>query len=262
MVKYCILIIRIIAWALFFGIGSFIFISCTSTKSHEPKTAEQVFNEAMALFNKEDYQEAEKLFETIRLQYPASQYADDAQFYLGESNFKRKEFIYAAYNYNMLRRIYPQSDFAKESLYKASLCYNELSPPYDRDLEYTKKAIQSFSEFRTIYPQDSLAPKATDYIKELREKLAHREYFTAVLYHKLYSPVSALIYFDTVIDNYSDTKYYEPAVYGKIETLYDMKRYDSAQSLVELYKKLFPNGTNFDKVNSLEQSIKNSNLAK
>ena len=255
-------VIRNIIRILFLGIASYFLVSCRSAKSHEPKTAEQVFDDAMALFKNEDYQEAEKLFETIRLQYPASQYADDAQFYLGESNFLRKEYIYAAYNYNMLRKIYPQSDYSKESLFKTGLCYYKLSPPYDRDQEYTTKAIQSFSEFKTIYPEDSLAGKALDYIKELREKLAHREYFTALLYNKLYSPVSALIYFDSVIDNYSDTNYYEPAMFGKIETLFSMKRNDSALSLIDLYKKLFPNGTNFAQVNLIEQSIRNGTYAK
>jgi outer membrane protein assembly factor BamD len=212
--------------------------------------------EAMSLFHDEDYLEAEKLFELIRLQFSASQYADDAQFYLAEANFNRREYIYAAYNYNMLRRIYPHSDYTRKSLFQSGMCYYKLSPNFDRDQEYTVKAIQTFSEFQTIYPDDSLYNQATNYIKELREKLGHREFFTAELYRKLYSPVSALIYYDAVISDYPDTEYYEPAMYGKIEVLIELKRFDEAKSLIDLYKRLFPNGTNIDKINPLESSIK------
>ncbi|MBI5326099.1 MAG: outer membrane protein assembly factor BamD [Ignavibacteriae bacterium] len=232
------------------------FFGCSSSKQHDVKSAEETYNEAMELFNDEDYLESEKLFELIRLQYSASQFADDAQFYLAESNFKRKEYIYAAYNYNMLRRIYPHSEYTKKSLFQSGMCYYKLSPEYDRDQDYTVKAIQSFSEFQTVYPDDSLYSRATEYIKELREKLAHREYFTAELYRKMFSPESAVIYFDTVINDYPDTEYYEPALFGKIEILIEMKKNDEARSLIDLYKKLFPGSQNLEKLKTFEQVLK------
>ncbi|TAL69170.1 MAG: outer membrane protein assembly factor BamD [Bacteroidetes bacterium] len=235
---------------------SILFFGCSSTKQHDVKSAEETFNEAMELFKDEDYLEAEKLFELIRLQYSASQFADDAQFYLAESNFKRREFIYAAYNYNMLRKIYPHSEYTKKSLFQSGMCYYKLSPAYDRDQDYTVKAIQSFSEFQTIYPDDSLYVQATGIIRELRDKLAHREYFTAELYRKMFSPESAIIYYDSVINDYPDTEYYEPAIYGKIEVLIELKKNDEAKSLIDLYKKLFPGSSNLDKVKNLDQVLK------
>ncbi len=242
---------------LIFVVCILIFLSsCSQTKQRDVKSAEETFNEAMALFKDEDYLEAEKLFELIRLQYSASQYADDAQYYLAESNYNRREYIYAAYNYNMCRRIYPHSEYNKPSLFKTGMCYYKISPSYDRDQDYTVKAIQSFSEFQTVYPEDSLYNEATTYIKELRDKLAHREYFTAELYRKLYSPVSSLIYYDAVINDYPDTEYYEPAILGKIEVLIETKRYDEARSLIDLYKKLFPGSINLDKIKNLEQLLK------
>ena len=241
---------------LFFSViiaSAIFFTGCGSTKQKEVKTAEETFNEAMVLFNDEDYLEAEKLFELIRLQYSASQFADDAQYYLAESNFKRKEYIYAAYNYNMLRRIYPHSEYTKHSLFQSGMCYYKLSPQFERDQDYSIKAIQSFSEFQTVYPDDSLYTQANGYIKELREKLAHREFFIAELYRKMFSPESAIIYYDSVINDYPDTEYYEQAIYGKIEVIIDLKMNDEARSLIDLYKKLFPAASNLSKVNNLLQ---------
>ncbi|MFA6570146.1 MAG: outer membrane protein assembly factor BamD [Bacteroidota bacterium] len=230
--------------------------NCSSSQSIRMKNAEEYFNEAMTYFKNEDYVEAQRMFDAIKLQFPASQYADDAQYYLAETNFKRKEFILAAFNYGSVRRIYPQSEYCKVALFKTALCFNELSPPYDRDQDYTIKAINAFTEYQTIYPNDSLYKLATENIVQLRNKLANREYFIAELYRKLYSPGSSLIYYDQVINEYPDTKFYEPALFGKIEVLSEMKKTDDTRNAIDSYKKLFPNGPNINKVKFIESSLK------
>jgi outer membrane protein assembly factor BamD len=248
---------KIIFYILIFAVSllnTWLLSSCASNKQAEPKTAEEYFKEGMELFNKEDYLEAEHIFDLIKLQYPASQFADDAQFYLAESNYKRKEFYMAAYNYATLRRIYPRSEFVKKALFNAALCFNELSPPFDRDQDYTLKAIKAFSEFQNAYPGDSLYAKASDYITELRNKLAQGNYSTAGIYRKLLSLNSAVIYYDNVINDYPDTKFYEPAYVGKIEVLIQLKKIDEAKSVIENYKKLFPHGASIDKIKSIDFS--------
>ncbi|MDP2362729.1 MAG: outer membrane protein assembly factor BamD, partial [Ignavibacteria bacterium] len=79
----------------FFGFSALLAISCSSTKPKEEQTAETVFNKALEQFNKEDWLEANQNFDIIKLQYPASQYSDDAQYYLAEINYKKEEFILA-----------------------------------------------------------------------------------------------------------------------------------------------------------------------
>lgn len=236
-------------------------VACSSHKTPENINAEQVFSKGVELYNNEDYLEAKQYFDIIKLQYPASQYADDAQYYLAEINFHRDEFILAAFNYSMLRRVYPGSSHSKESLYKNALCYYNLSPSFDRDQEYTSKAIESFMEFQYLYPDDSLNVESSKRISELRDKLAYREYFTAILYRKMDSPRASVIYFDAVINNYSDTKYYEDAFIGKIEALYFMKKYDQLVSIIRAYASQFPNGKAISNNSKILQEIE-SELSK
>lgn len=240
---------------LIIGFTASLIWACGSSRPVEISNVESVFKEAVALFEDEDYMEAEKYFDLIKLQYPASQYADDAQFYQSEINFERGEYILAAFNFNKLRSTYPNSEYVKIALYKAALCYYEISPPYDRDQEYTRKAIDALNLYQRYYSGDSLYTKAGEMIDELRNKLAHREYFTAELYNTIDLPKSALIYYDTVINDFSDTKYYEQSYIGKIETLIRLGRKDEALGLIELYKKKFPSGSETDLVNSLKKSL-------
>lgn len=233
--------------------------SCGSSLDTRNMTAENLFEKGKEYLESEDYLESQKMFDLIKLQYPASQYADDAQFYLAELDFKREKYILAAFNYNSLRRVYPSSEYNKQSLYMRSLCYYKLSPPYERDQEYTKKAIESFIEFQSTYPSDSLTTLSDEKIKEMRDKLSKREFSTAELYSKLDDPKAAIVYYDLVIDTYDDTSYFEDSYYGKIKSLIKMKRYEEAQSIIQLYDKTFPSG-NYNK--ELKQALADSKVAK
>ncbi|MBM2814285.1 MAG: Beta-barrel assembly machine subunit BamD [Ignavibacteria bacterium] len=231
-------------------------ISCGSTKKDDSGGVETVFKSAMEKFKSKDWLEATKLFDIIKLQYPASQFADDAQYYLAEINYERGEYILAAFNYNSLRRSYPSSEYVRVALFKAAKSYYELSPSFDRDQEYTFKAITIFSEFQSLYPKDSLYPSAVSCISELRDKLGQREYSIAFLYEKLKDPKAAMIYFDVVINDYPDSKFFEDAVFGKIKMLSLLNRYDEAKGLIELYKKNFPSGRFLNEISLVNISVK------
>lgn len=230
-------------------------ISCGSSGKPENQSAAQVYADGVKYFNDEDYEEAKKYFELIKLQYPASEYADDAQYYMAELYFHRKEFILSAFTFNNLRKIYPGSEYTQEALYKTALCYYELSPKFDRDQDYTKQAIQTFQDFQYLYPDDSLATLASSKIEELREKLAHKEYFTAELYMNMDYPQSAVIYFESVINNYDDTSYLHEAFKGKVDALIYMEKIDEAKETIRIYKNRFPNGKYYDDVSNLQKSL-------
>jgi len=233
---------------------SIIIASCGGTKLPDSTNPEEIFNAGLKFLEDEDYLEAKQMFELIILQYPASQFADDAQYYQGEVSYRREEFIMAAFNYNRLRRQYPGSPFSKDALFKSALSYYRISPPYDRDQENTRKAIEAFQEFQYLYPDDKLKQDASDKIQEMRNKLAYREYFTGLLYRKLDSPRSSVIYFDAVINNYQDTDYYEPAFFSKIEVLIFMKKSKEAESIIIAYKSNFPKS---DKIPELDKMLSN-----
>ena len=227
--------------------------SCSGTYDATNKTPEEIFTRALAEFKGNDLFESQRLLDIIRLQYPTSQYADDAQYYLAEINFKRKEYVLAAYNYNYLRRMFPQSEYAKQAMLKVAMCYVELSPPFDRDQKYTREAIVALTEYRDHYKQDSVM--ADSIVRIMRGKLAERDFRVAEQYRVLYAPRASLTYYDAVIDEYSDTEFCEPSMVGKAEVLVQLKRYDEALSVCSLYTRFFPSGKQRSRMESLRASI-------
>lgn len=228
-------------------------IGCSTTKKEEIHSADELFEKAKFEFQRKKFEDAEKYFDLLKLQFPASQYADDAQFYLGEINFERGDYIMAAFHYSTLRRWYPASEYSKNALFKTALSYYKLSPPFDREQEYTFKAIEYFLEFQNTYPNDSLISVVNSYLKELRNKLAYRNFFTATLYYKWQSPKSALIYLDIVLDEYPDTDYAEDALWLKIQIYRERGLFLDLEELLEKYKKMFPNGKYISQINFLDK---------
>lgn len=236
-----------------------IIVGCKTTEKNDNRPTCEIYREAVKMYEDEDYVEAAKLLEVV-MKNPSSICADSALYYLAEIDFEEGDFIYSAFHYNRLRRQYPSSSFVKKSLYKSALCNYELSLPYDRDQEYTRKAITSFQEYQMLYSeQDSLYKEASKKIDELRNKLARREYSVGDLYLTMDNPTAAIIYFDSVIDLYSDTDFYEDAYMGKIQSLVQLRKYDEALGIISLYSQKFPNGQYYSELAEIKQNIEQGN---
>lgn len=235
------------------GIFSLLFAAC-STSEHtidRDLSPAVLFEKGKAEFEEENWLRAQQYFDIIRLQYPASEYADDAQYYLAETYFAQKEYILAAYNYNMVVRSYPGSQWAKDAAFKVGLCYYSLSPEYYRDQRYTYQAIDAFREFLTFYPDDPFADSARTYIQQLRTKLAEKDYRAAELYLKLYDTTAALLYFDEVIQRFPDTHFALLAAQQTLEIYARRGDYGSAFEKLRTYQRIFPDTTTFGPVTEL-----------
>ncbi len=210
---------------------------------------------AMKLYNNEDYQQAIKEFQAIVLQYPGNSVVDSAQYYLGQSHFKRGEFILAAYEYSKLIKNMPSSKMVPDAQYMLADSYYNLSPYFALDQRYTKKAIDEFQAFIDFFPTDSRVPDAEKKIAEMNDKLAHKEYNTAYIYEKLEDYKAALMYYDFVLDTYHDTKYAPLAMYDKIKLLIFRKNNTEALAEISKVSDRYPDDSHAKEVKKLKTSL-------
>lgn len=230
--------------------------SCSSADgAAAKKSVDDIFAAGKKAFDDGNYLDAQGQFDVIKLQYPASQYADDAQYYTAEINYERGEYIMAAFNYNQVRRSYPSSEFVRESMYKAAQCYEKIALPADRDQENTRKAIQAYTDFQALFVRDSLSLEASKRIRELRDRLAERFWLIADHYLLTLSRKAAMIQLDAIIDEYPDTKWLEPALVKKIELLVDLKRIDDARSSIATYRRLIKQPQQQSVVDAIERGL-------
>jgi outer membrane protein assembly factor BamD len=180
---------------------------------------------------------------------------DDAQYYLGLCRFERGEYIIAAYEFSKLIKNMPASDFVSKAQFMLAETYYELSPNYNLDQKYTKKAIEEYQAFIDFFPLNEKVAEAEQKIEELNDKLARKDYDTAVIYEKMDYYTAAIKYFDSVVETYHDTKYAPQAMYRKIQVLMDREREDEALAEMRKFLKQYPDDDNFDTIEELKNSL-------
>ena len=189
-------------------IAALVIAGCSGGREADASlTTEERYNRGLEELKEEDYLEAVRHFETLLLQDPASELADDAQFYLAEAYFRQDEYYTAAFQYSRVLTEFRGSPYYKRALYMTGECYFLLSPRVERDQKRTEQAIRQYQAFLQYFPNDSLATTVRERIGSLRSKLAERDYSVAMAYMDRSEFRAAAIYFQRVIDSYPETEY-------------------------------------------------------
>jgi outer membrane protein assembly factor BamD len=219
--------------------------ACSSSQGSDIKTddPEEAFRIAKGKFDKGDYVDAIEDLSFIKIKFPGSANADQIQFYLAESYYGRKEYMLAAYEYENMLKNYPLSSLIPQTRYKLGLSYYQLSPKYQLDQEFTHYSISELQLYIDLYPTDKNVTDAEVKLKELKDKLAYKDYRTGILYMKLLNYKSAAIYFYNVYENYIESEWADDAMIGHAEALISRKQFDEAKKVLDKFNKLFPGST-------------------
>ncbi len=251
---------RMMARILFVLTASLMLWGCAGTVDTANLGAEDRFKYAMELFNDETWDQAINEFQAITLQFPGNEVVDDAQYYLGLCRVNRKEYLLAANEFSQLIRNYTTSKLVPDAQYQLAECYYELSPAFSLDQRYTKKAIEEFQAFVDLFPADEKVPDVEKKIRELNEKLAQKEFNSAVIYERLEFYTASLNYYGSVMELYHDTPYASKASYNKIKILIQKSRIPEAETEIANFLAKYPESENYKEISELSAQIKNGQL--
>lgn len=236
-------------------IVTLLLVACGSSDVTENPGASERFRLGMMEYEDGDYLEALNHFEVIRLQYPGSSVADSARYYTGMCRYERGEYLLASFEFNKLIQGRRRSALAPDAYYMFSQCYYEMSPKVQLDQTSTQRAIDALQSFVEQYPNHPKAPTVEKQVLELVNKLAQKEYETAILYEKMEIRRAALIYFSTIVDRYYNTYVADDALAGKIRMLLALKRYAEAASAIENFLERYPDSDWRDDVEDMDNDL-------
>jgi outer membrane protein assembly factor BamD len=218
-----------------------IVLSCSSPGVKNAATAEEQFLLAKKELDKKHYLRAIEGFQKAVFNFPGATVVDTAQYYLALSYYENKEYELAAAEFQRLTINYPQSDYTDDAKYYSGLCYFRNTPGnYALDQEDLKQAIAAMEDFIIDSPDSPLLEDAKNIILQAKTELAHKEYENGILYFKLEDYRAALIYFQMVIDDYTDTEYATKAIFKMAEIAYKQKKYIEAQEKYNNFLTLYP----------------------
>ncbi|WP_126453683.1 tol-pal system protein YbgF [Sulfuriflexus mobilis] len=125
-----------------------------------PAAEESAYREAFGLLKEGRYKPAQSRFADFVVKYPASVYADNAQYWIGEVNYVTRAFEQAIVEFNKVLNNYPNSQKQADALLKIGYCYYEL-----KDFA---KARESLQAVESRFPDSTAARLASTRLQQLK----------------------------------------------------------------------------------------------
>ena len=119
------------------------------------------YERVLALFRDGDLEGARRGFSTFIANYPNSDLAPNARYWLGEAYYGAKDFKRAIDAYDKVKLDYPRSEKVPAAILKKGYAYLALKDK--------KRASSAFKQVVTLYPRSPEAGKASDKLVQLKE---------------------------------------------------------------------------------------------
>ena len=121
--------------------------------------SETAYRDAFGLLKSGEYDQAIAAFETFQQQYPNSQYGDNAQFWLAEAHYVKRDFTAALPAYQTMLNRYPASKKLSHAMLKIGYSYSELGQ--------ATEARSVLVELQARFPGSAAAQLAAQRIAQL-----------------------------------------------------------------------------------------------
>lgn len=134
----------------------------TEVKPDEPSQVDNgrfAYEEAWKSLEQKNYREAIARLNEFLRKHPRSEFADNAQYWIGESYYALKEFDRAILEFDAVRRKYPGGEKVPAALLKQGFAFAELGDKVDARL--------ILQELIARYPETKEAVKAKEKVKSL-----------------------------------------------------------------------------------------------
>lgn len=153
-----------------------------------------------------------EMYEKVIKNGPYSEVAPQAQLKIGQANEKKKDFRDAIKAYEKAAdRYHDRKNLAADALFKAAETYYSQAREAEYDQGVAKRALESFHDFTSLYPEDERVEEARKKMDNLREEQARGAMKVAGYYEKRKQLDGALIYYNEVLAKAPNSVYAEKA---------------------------------------------------
>lgn len=215
--------------------------SCGKGPSVATLGAEERFKLGMTAYEKKKYLRAIEHFQGVLYNYPGNAVIDTAQYYLALAYFGNKEYELAGVEFNRLLTNHPSSPYVVHAQYMKAVCTYETAPK-NPGLDQTEvtNAIKQLEDFVEDRPESEFVADARQLIRQAKTRLAKKYFKAGVVYTRINAPKSARIYYQKVVDDYTDSDYAPLAIFAIAESDFALHDYDSARVKFEGFMAAFP----------------------
>lgn len=220
----------------------------TKTTFDYTGTAEQLFEKAAYAFDRERWNDAEKMFTSIRRQYPYSRFAATAELRSADCLYSQGSYAEAVVAYQHFLKTYPTHPEASHAMFrKAAAHFRQipkdfflLPPSYERDRSATREARSALLFFLHHHPDTQWTPEAQEMLVETENALVRYEMYVARFYLKRRQLKSATLRLDGIGRVYTQSPLVPDAMLLQATTCLRMGAKARAQSIFNDIVTLYP----------------------
>jgi outer membrane protein assembly factor BamD len=152
--------------------------------------------------------ETAKLYDKIVSNGPYSDVAPHAQLREGVAREKQKDYEEAVKAYETAAdRYYDQPTIAADALCREGISYEKQAATAEYDQSTAGKAIEAYTDFKTLFPDDKRVPDADKSITKLKAEQVKGNFMIARFYEKSKKWAGAVVYYNAVLQLNPDSPY-------------------------------------------------------
>lgn len=191
--------------------------ACSETKEeYVERPVEELYNEAMDLVDKGEYQRAAPAFEEVERQHPYSVWATKAQLMGAYIQYERNKYDDAIIGLDRFIQLHPGNKDTPYAYYLKGLCYYEQITDISRDQKMTEQALKALQEVADRFPNSPYARDAKLKVDLARDHLAGKEMEIGRYYMSRQQWPAALNRFQAVVERYQTTTHVPEALYRMV----------------------------------------------
>jgi outer membrane protein assembly factor BamD len=178
----------------------------------ENATAEELALQGMEEFDEGDYKKSIEYFQRLKDIYPFSRYAILAELKLGDAHYRVEQYEDAIFAYEEFEKLHPRNEAIPYVIYQIGRCYFDRISTPDRDQTAARKAADAFQRLLKQFPNDPYSRSAAEHLVACYKSLSGHEFGVGQFYFKSHHYKAALSRFRTVVSDYPDVGYHQPAL--------------------------------------------------
>ena len=168
----------------------------------------------------QNYNKAFPLYEEIIPLFRGTLKSEELNYRYAMCNYYLGDFILSGYLFQKFYNLFPNSEYAEETMFLSAYCYYMNSPIYSLDQSNTKESIAEFNKFRNTYPTSPLVDSAIALTNVMHVKLDHKAYENAKLFVKTENYKASIVALQNFLRDHPYTKYEEEANFLILESSY------------------------------------------
>lgn len=203
------------------GFTAIVFSSCSEyQKVLKSSDLDYKYEQAIKLFENEEYIKAFPLFDELLLLYRGTNRAEEVYYYYCQTEYEKGNLLSSAYHFKNFASTYKDNSKAEECAYLAVYCHFLLSPKYSLDQTNTYKALEEIKIFFDKYPESTYTTACKDLKTKLSAKLEKKSFENAKLYYTTENYKAAIHAFNLALQEHQNSVFKEEILFLQLKSYF------------------------------------------